>query len=124
MDLSSLAGRTVRFRVGVANNQGKLLVGVDNVALRATFADTAGPVFTSAPHLRNPGFLSGTPPLPTTSDPTIVGHANDDSSVNSVRFVENDLHHQRVDATHAADDNRLTALHAVAHSSPTLPCTQ
>jgi len=49
IDLSAYKGQTVRLRFAAANNQGKLIVGVDNVRLNVQFTDTTGPLLAGAP---------------------------------------------------------------------------
>ena len=58
VDLSQFAGKTVRLRIATTNNQGQLIVGVDNVDVQTTFADSSAPQFLSL-GLRNPTYLAG-----------------------------------------------------------------
>jgi hypothetical protein len=89
-DLTAFAGKTILLRIGTTNNKGKLLVGVDNVQVVATFTDTAALALTGV-GLRSPGFL-GTPDgkTPHTSDPTIVGRVNAPFGPASIAYVEFD----------------------------------
>src|SRR5262249_30123975 len=89
--LPTLPGQTVRLRITGVNNRGKLIVGIDNVAVQATFADLTAPTFVTPPALRNPGCQAGTPLLDTTTDATIVGRVADNGSPNNVAYVEYDL---------------------------------
>lgn len=76
-DLDLLAGKTVRFRIAAVNNLGKLIVGLDNVQMRATYVDEAPPLLAGL-KMRNPG-TGATPALGgNTTDPTIVGQITDD----------------------------------------------
>jgi hypothetical protein len=90
IDVSSLAGKKVRVRIAVVNNQGKLVVGVDDVALQVTYTDSGSgtntPILADL-RLRNPGYLSGATNVPTTTDPTLVGSVRDDGGINNVAFV-------------------------------------
>lgn len=76
---------TVRLRFAVVNNLagGQLLAGVDNVQLRATYADNSPPVLFGL-RLRNPG--SGDTPSfgGHTTDPTIVGLVADDGLATAI----------------------------------------
>jgi hypothetical protein len=64
-DLTAYAGSTIRLRIGSANNQGKLIVGVDNVKIVAQFSDTSAPTLSNL-SMRNPGFF--VPPTATAVD--------------------------------------------------------
>jgi hypothetical protein len=75
--LAQVAGRKVRLRVGEVNNLGRLLLGVDNVQLTATFNDTQGPSI-SGLRLRNPGVNNHT------TDPTFIGTLSDLGSFNNI----------------------------------------
>jgi FG-GAP-like repeat/Domain of unknown function (DUF4214) len=79
---------TVRLRISVVNNQGRLTVGVDNVSLRTQFADTTPPIL-SGPQLRNPGFqLPGLGNQPfSTTDPTLTGSVSDNGGVANIKEV-------------------------------------
>src|SRR5262249_45903370 len=50
---------SIRLRIAAANNQGKLIVGLDNVQVTAVFGDSINPTLTKV-GLRNPGFVAGT----------------------------------------------------------------
>jgi hypothetical protein len=94
-DLSAFHGQTVRLRVAETNNQGLLIVGVDNVKVNALFNDTFSPTITT-PSLRNPGFTDSSDALVNgalpqhTTDPTIVARVGDTGSVNNISYVEID----------------------------------
>jgi hypothetical protein len=91
IDLSAYKGQTIRLRFGSANNQGKLIVGVDNVHLAVQYADSAAPTLTNV-GLRNPGF-AGSPggTTPHTTDPTITGNVTDDGGINNIAYIAFDL---------------------------------
>src|SRR5262249_34655877 len=73
---NALAGRKVRFRVAAANNSGKLIVGVDNVAMTATFRDNGAPIL-SGLQLRDPNYLAAPNNTAQSVDPTITGRVGD-----------------------------------------------
>ncbi|NBO92938.1 MAG: hypothetical protein EBV06_11605, partial [Planctomycetia bacterium] len=81
-----LGGSTVRLRIASANNCGKLIVGVDSVALLAGFNDTVGPTI-SGLQLRTPATNTG---IPQTTDPTITGKVLDNGGLNNIAYVEFD----------------------------------
>jgi hypothetical protein len=94
-DITAFHGQTVRLRIAETNNQGLLVVGVDNVKVNAIFNDTAAPSLTEV-GLRNPGFtdpadslVNGALPQHTT-DATIIGDVGDLGSVNNLSFIEID----------------------------------
>jgi hypothetical protein len=76
IDLSAFAGRTVIFRIAAANNQGLLIVGVDDVKFEAEFSDSTAPTLQTI-HMRNPSFLAGPNTVAQSSDPTITGQVTD-----------------------------------------------
>ncbi len=125
MDLGSFAGSTIRLRFAAANNQGKLIVGVDNVRLAPVFKDTTPPTLTDV-GLRNPGFL-GAPgsTTPHTTDPTIVGRVNDNvdasgvGNVPNVAFVAFDANNDG--NFNGPQDFKTTALDALGNFSFTIP---
>jgi hypothetical protein len=86
LDLTAYAGKTIRLRIAGVTNQGRLIVGVDNVSIKANYTDSVAPT-ASGIQLRNPGYLSGASPLPTTTDPTIIGKVADDGGVNNMLYV-------------------------------------
>ncbi len=74
--LLAYKGQTIRIRVAAVNNQGPLIVGVNNVTLNVQFADSPVVLPGAAPTLtnlavNNPSFFSGG--VPYTNDPTITG---------------------------------------------------
>ncbi len=90
LNAASFAGQTVVLRFGETNNQGMLIVGVDDVKLQAVYKDTQAPSLSSL-QIRNPSSVaSATVPDPTT-DPTIIGKVADSGSINNVRYVEFDI---------------------------------
>jgi hypothetical protein len=117
LNTAAYAGQTIRFRVAAVNNQGKLLVGVDNVQLTATFADTTAPTLTGL-QLRNPNFVPGKNNTPQSTDPTIIGRVGDNGSVNNVSFVEFDV---KGDGFGGPDDITVTNFDANGNFSVTIP---
>jgi hypothetical protein len=88
-DLLAFKGRTIRLRIAGVDNQGLLIVGVDDVHLNVTFTDSTAPTLSSL-RVRNPGQTVGTQKIAVTTDPTIVGRVGDAGGVNAVAFVEID----------------------------------
>jgi hypothetical protein len=89
IDLTQFRGRTIRIRIAETNNKGKLIVGVDNVQINATFPDTEAPTIAGL-HLRNPGIDSSNTFGGKTTDTTIVGQVNAngaDGSPSNIAFV-------------------------------------
>jgi hypothetical protein len=82
-----LAGQTVRLRIAAVNNQGKLIVGVDDVKLVARYDDTALPKLDTI-KLRTPGTNAGQ--VPQTTDPTLTGRVSDNGGVGNIAYVEFD----------------------------------
>ena len=86
-NLTQFAGQTVRIRIAGVNNQGPMIVGVDNVRVTANFTDTQAPIL-NALALRNPGY-GQTPTFGgNTSDPTITGSVADVGGVNNIASIE------------------------------------
>ncbi len=56
-DLTAYAGQTIRLRIAATNNQGRLIIGVDNVSLKAKFADSVLPTLTKVT-VQSPAFYS------------------------------------------------------------------
>jgi hypothetical protein len=77
IDLSQFKGRRIRLRIASANNQGQLIVGVDNVHVIASYQDNLAPTL-SGLQLRNPGYGVTGVFAGNTTDPTIIGQVNDD----------------------------------------------
>src|SRR5262249_51204452 len=118
-DLTAFAGSLIRLRVAAANNQGKLLVGVDNVQLSATFDDVQAPVLSSV-RLRNPGFLGSPDGLtPHTTDPTIVGQVGDNGGVNNLDHVAFDVNNDG--DFNGPDDFTITNWDPLGNFSFTIP---
>src|SRR5205823_5937540 len=93
IDLTAFAGKTIRVRVATTNNQGLLIVGVDNLVVSAVYDDTTPPTVSNLA-LRNPGFLDPTTGLVQhTTDPTIVGQVGALGGVNNVSFIAFDPDH-------------------------------
>ena len=90
INLSAFAGQTIRLRIATTNNQGKLIVGVDNVRLRAVFTDVTNPQLLAI-SLRNPSFLANAASLEQSTDPTITGRVVDNGSINNIRQITFDL---------------------------------
>src|SRR6185437_10747205 len=55
VDLTAFKGQTIRLRFAATNNQGVLVVGVDNVRLSVKYIESTRPTLSSLA-LRNPGF--------------------------------------------------------------------
>lgn len=89
-DLSAYKGQTIRIRIAATNNQGKLIVGVDDVRVQTVFTDSTAPVVDRL-NLRNPTFLSSANTTPQSTDPTIVGKITDNGSINNVTQITFDL---------------------------------
>jgi hypothetical protein len=90
ISLAAFAGKTIMLRVATTNNQGKLIVGVDNVQLNALFSDTIAPTLSNI-SLRNAGFVDpSTGTVTHTTDSTIIGHVSDMGGVNNISYVEID----------------------------------
>src|SRR5262249_28115164 len=87
IDLSAYKGKTIRVRVAETNNQGQLLVGVDEFKVTATFSDSAKPPLSNV-QLHNPGVVIGG--VPHTTDPTITGVVNDNGTPANIAFIEFD----------------------------------
>jgi hypothetical protein len=88
-DLLAFKGKTIRLRIAGVDNQGLLIVGVDNVHLNVTFTDSTAPTLANL-RVRNPGQTVGAQKIAVTTDPTIVGRVGDAGGVNAVAFVEID----------------------------------
>jgi hypothetical protein len=89
-DLSAFAGQTIRVRFAATNNQGKLMVGVDDARVQVVFTDNTAPVIQTL-NLRNPTFLSSANNTPQSTDPTLVGRITDNGSINNVSKLTFDL---------------------------------
>ena len=85
IDLSAYVGQTIRLRIASANNQGRLIVGVDNAKLVAKFDDQTGPTLTGL-NVSNPSYVSAG--VPRTNDPTIVGTIFDNGGLANLSYVE------------------------------------
>lgn len=89
-DLSAFAGQTIRVRFAATNNQGKLMVGVDDARVQVVFTDNTAPVIQTL-NLRNPTFLTSANNTPQSTDPTLVGRITDNGSINNVSKLTFDL---------------------------------
>ncbi len=118
--LPSLAGRTIRLRVAAADNQGKLIVGVDNVRVIDTYTDTTAPAFVppTPPHIRNTSFVQSG--VPYTTDPTIVGRVNDDGSLNNTLYVALDPYNTNFTGPNVYKINTWDALGNFSFTLPNL----
>src|SRR5262249_13057885 len=116
-DLAAFAGKSVRLRIASANNQGKLIVAVDNVRLTAQFTDTKAPVL-SGLAFRNQSFQSDLAMLRQTTDPTLVGQVTDNGSANNLSRVEIDV---LGDGFGGPDDVVVKSFDAFGRFSVTLP---
>ncbi len=89
--LSTLAGKTVRLRFAGVTNIGKLVVGVSNVHLDASFNAQMLPEIQNL-RLRNPGFGTTPATAGSTSDQAILGQvlSQDIGSPNDIRIVQFD----------------------------------
>jgi hypothetical protein len=119
IDLSAFIGTTIRLRFAAANNQGKLIVGVDNVHLNVQFNDTQAPTL-SGVVLRNPGFL-GAPgtATPHTNDPTVVGQVGDIGGLKNLAYVAFDVNNDG--DFNGPDDVKTTTWDGQGHFSFTIP---
>jgi hypothetical protein len=91
-NLIAFKGKTIRLRIAGVDNQGLLIVGVDNVHLQTTFTDSTPPTLSNL-RVRNPGqtiTVGGLHNVAVTTDPTIVGRVGDSGGVGAVAFVEID----------------------------------
>ncbi len=121
VDLTGFAGKTIRLRFAEVNNQGQMLVGLDNVQLKAFFADISQPALTGL-RLRNPGFGATATFGGNSTDPTIIGRVSDIGSPNNIAFIEIDPDN---DGFTGGDEYFISALtnsiDAVGNFQTTLP---
>jgi hypothetical protein len=126
LDLTQFAGRTIRFRVAATNNQGKILVGLDSVAITATFFDTGNPTL-SPLKLRDPNYLASPNNTPQSVDPTIQGQVGDTyggpgttlaNGFTNIKFVNVDVNN---DGFGGPDDIHITQFDAQGNFSVTIP---
>ncbi len=83
-NLAQFAGKTIRIRIAAVNNQGPLIVGVDNVKLNVEFANSTAPKLANLA-VNNPSFVSSG--IPYTNDPTITGTINAPYGLGSIAYV-------------------------------------
>jgi hypothetical protein len=83
--LPTITGKTIRLRIAGTENQGKLIVGVDDARLIATFSSSVPPTFALGPTLRNTSFFTNN--IPFTTDTTIIGRVADGGSINNIAYV-------------------------------------
>ncbi len=124
IDVSALAGKRVRLRIAAVNNQGPLIVGVDDAALNIEFSDSTSPAF-AGPTLRNPGFVTGPNNTPNTDDPTLIGQVNPngvDGGVANVAFVAFDPNYNQPGHKNFTGPNvvKTNFFDALGHYSVTL----
>jgi hypothetical protein len=117
INVSKYAGRSVRLRFGTTNNQGKILVGVSGVSLRAIFPDSQSPKLTGV-IIRNPNALASPSLVDPSTDPTIVGNVSEIGSINNISFIEFDTPASFRSGAHVF---RLTNWDASGNFSFTLP---
>jgi photosystem II stability/assembly factor-like uncharacterized protein len=121
-DLTAYAGRTIRLRIASVNNQGKLIVGLDNVQLKTLFTDTTPPAVTSL-RLRNPG-AGATPSFGgNTTDPTLIGQVSDSAGVNNIAYVLFDLSSNGATFSNGRTSYKVTDFDAEGDFQTTLPLT-
>jgi len=118
IDLTAFAGQTIRLRIGSANNQGKLLVGVDNVRINAKFADDVAPTITGV-GLSNPSYIDAAL-IAHTNDPTLIGRVYDNGGIENLSYIE-------IDPTNSGFTSnstvKITAWDTVGNFTYTLPVT-
>lgn len=116
-NLSQFAGQVIRLRVAGVNNQGSLVVGVDNVQVLATYNDTLAPVLNGL-RLRNPGFGQTAILAGNTTDPTIIGTAADEGGIGNIAYIEVDPLNNGFGN---GDDYFVTNVDALGNFQTTLP---
>ncbi len=121
VSLEQFAGQTVLLRIATTNNQGKLIVGVDNVKLVVDYVDTTAPGVKTPLSLDNSSFLSGPNTLPQSTDQTIYGQVADNGSSNNIREIVFDLHN---DGFNQQDNAVITNLDSTGNFALTLPSAQ
>jgi hypothetical protein len=86
-DLTAFAGKTIRLRIASANNQGELIIGIDNVQVISKFANNTAPVLQNV-RLSSPGFL-GSPDgkTPHTSDSTVAGQVSANGGITNIAYI-------------------------------------
>ena len=119
-DVTAFAGKTIRLRFAEVNNLGKLIVGVANVQVHATFTDTAAPGV-NALSLRTPGSGATATFAGNTTDPTIIGQVTDVAGVNNIAYVQFDLQSSGTTFSNGAATYRDTTFDAEGNFSSTLP---
>jgi hypothetical protein len=119
-DVTAFRGRTVRFRVAEVNNQGRMIVGIDDVQLQAVYTDTQPPTINGL-RLRNPGFGATPSFAGNTTDPTIAGQVSDDGSPSNVAYVAFDL--SNTGNFNGPNAFRITTWDALGNFQAALPVT-
>jgi hypothetical protein len=119
-DVSQYRGRKIRVRFAEANNQGKLIVGVTNVQLRASFQDTQPPTI-DALRVRNPGFTDPATGLAHTTDTTVVGHVTSAGGPENIDSIVVDLNNDG--DFNGPDDVRIHNIDPQGNFQITLPLT-
>src|SRR5262249_15729512 len=129
-DLSAYVGKKVRLRIASANNRGKLIIGVDNVNILATYTDNKAPTIVGL-GLRNPGFGFNPNFGGNTTDSTLIGQVVDDGlsppnaqspplgSPNNIAFVAIDMNNDGDFS--GPEDLKTSTWDALGHFSFPLP---
>jgi hypothetical protein len=121
-DVTAFAGRTIRLRFAAVNNLGKLIVGVDNVQVQASFVDTTPPGLNNV-RLRNPGSGATATFGGNTTDPTILGQVTDKYGVNNIAYVQFDLQNSGTTFSNGQTSYRINDFDVEGNFSSTLPLT-
>ena len=106
--LEQFVGQTIELRIAATNNQGLLIVGVDNVRITVDYDDNTAPKVTSI-NLRNPSYLSGPNTTEQSTDQTIIGTITDAGSVNNLSTVKFDFTNQGFANFHTGVDSVFDA---------------
>jgi photosystem II stability/assembly factor-like uncharacterized protein len=86
-ELTLLRGKKIRLRFADVNNQGKLIVGVDNVQVAASYLDTQPPSL-SGLRMRNPGIGANPESFGgNTTDTTVVGKVADEGTASNIDTI-------------------------------------
>ncbi|HLJ97755.1 MAG TPA: DUF4214 domain-containing protein [Gemmataceae bacterium] len=119
-DVSAFKGRTIRLRFASVNNQGKLIVGVDDVHVQTVFTDTVAPGVNNL-RLRNPGFGATANFGGNTTDPTILGQVSDVFGINNIASITFDLRNSGTTFSNGQASFQLTDFDAEGNFTTTLP---
>jgi photosystem II stability/assembly factor-like uncharacterized protein len=86
-ELTAFRGKKIRLRFAEVNNQGKLIVGVDNVQVAAAYLDTQPPSL-SGLRMRNPGIGANPESFGgNTTDTTVVGKVADEGTASNIDTI-------------------------------------